>query len=142
MGLFSRRAPQRQPQADESPIGALYPDFFCRALAAAGTAPTTENMDSAASTMAAEIALNARRWFVEFDDPAAASRFDAEFNAASRSAGSTATCLPDEMIAFLWSWTPRCHEPLRRVVKQTQGKILWLARPTCGSCGSGPLPQS
>ena len=139
MGLFGWRAPPRQPQADESPMQALHPDFFCGALAAAGTAPTTEKIDAAAKMMAADIALNARRWFVEFDDPAAASRFEAAFDEASNSARSTAAYIPDEMITFLWSWTPCCHEPLRRVVKQTQGTILWLSRPTCGSCGSGPV---
>ena len=139
MGLFGWRAPPRQPQADESPIQALHPDFFCGALASAGTAPTTEKIDAAAKMMAADIPRNARQWFVEFDDPAAASRFDAAFDEASNAASPTAAYVPDEMIAFLWSWTPRCHDPLRRVVKQTQGTILWLSRPTCGSCGSGPV---
>lgn len=139
MGLFSWRAPQRQPQAGESPIPPLYPDLYRGAVAAAGPVLTAEQIDSAAQTMAANIALNARRWFAEFDDPAAASRFEAAFNEASNSARSPAARIPDEMIDFLWSWTPRCHESLRRLVKQMRGTMLWLSRPTCGSCGFGPV---
>lgn len=136
MGLFSRRALPQHFVAGEAPIPPLYPDFYRQALAAAGSSPTTANIDAAAQTLAVNIALNARRWFADANDPGAASRFDAAFGRVSNATRSTPPGIPDEMIAFLWSWSPRCHEPLRRVVKQTRGTMLWLSRPTCGSCGS------
>lgn len=139
MGLFSRRTLPQHFQVGEAPIPPLYPDFYREALAAAGTSPNTENVDAAALTLTVNIALNARRWFAESNDPGAASRFEAAFNEASNAARSLPAGIPDEMIAFLWSWSPRCHEPLRRVVKQMRGTMLWLSRPTCGSCGSGPV---
>ena len=99
-----------------------------------GTAPAAEQDDAAAEAMEADIPLSARRWFAGFDDPAAVRGSWPRAARASKSARSSAR-IPDEISLPLAEDTA-VSPPLRRLVKQMRGTMLWLSRRTCGSCGS------
>jgi hypothetical protein len=80
-------------------------------LEQAGKPVTNNNIDSLARFTAWNIAINAEGWFHALGDERAKEQFHESFQ--GNSVQAPAGHLADQMIAFLWNWSPKCHEALQ-----------------------------
>jgi hypothetical protein len=96
----------------------LYPGFYTDALQYAGRSASEHNIKAVAQLTSKNLALNAQQWFRMLNDGGARSRFDTEFNPATNAEREPRARLADDMIDFVWAWTPKCHAGLRDFVRQ------------------------
>lgn len=122
MGIFGRKA--RSPGVDAvRDIAPLYPDLYASALRASGKPATDGNLDSVASFVAMNLAINGQGWFQATGDMAARDLFNAKFNPEKNDARGIKH-VADDMIDFLWGWNSRCHPGLRDFSVQIKGTLV------------------
>ncbi|MYS18866.1 hypothetical protein GA0115240_101424 [Streptomyces sp. DvalAA-14] len=112
--------PPRSNAGSNTPrdIAELLPDYYRGILFATGKPDTPDNIVALIELVGQMLTLNAMIWFGTVDDKAAEERFLEHF----RGGGPTDRLINmvDDMIDFLWAWSPRCHEALRDFVREAQ----------------------
>jgi hypothetical protein len=101
----------------------LFPDFYHRMPRTTGKPTSPENIVQVIAMVSSMIAAgSAFAYFEQNGDMPARERFLARFQSGSDD-GEAFLRMPDEMIDFLWAWSPTRHDALRRL----PGKIFDLA---------------
>jgi hypothetical protein len=105
------------PSGPASQVPAYYPLTYTSALEQAGKPVTDNNIDALArftawniAINAWNIAINAEGWFHALGDGRAKGQFHERFQGSS--VPEPVGHLADQMIDFLWNWTPKCHDAL------------------------------
>lgn len=118
MGIFSRsKQPPPQPPSAPQPreIPQLNPAFYQAALVSAGKPVTPGNVAAIGGLTATNLALNANRWLDVVGTPAACADWNARFGPTGNDPARIVQ-RADEMIDFLWDFSPRLHPGLREFV--------------------------
>ena len=115
MAIF-RREPAAQPTGlTQRSVPTFYPEFYRAALIRAGKPASEMNILALSEFTAANLALNAHLWFQALGDTVSQARFKVRFTAATYPAERLVS-MPDDMIDFLWAWSPRVHGGLHQFV--------------------------
>ncbi len=126
MGLFNgnKSKPATTPApVSERGVPVLHPGFYADALQEAGKPASQHNIDSVAQLTAINLALNAHQWFRIMNDDSARAQFDSQFNAEANSQRDPQARTADDMIDFLWAWSPKSHAGLHGFV-ESMGQTL------------------
>ena len=125
MGLFSRSksaALGQEKRAAERSIAALNPNFYHRALLAAGKPVTTSNVRAVAALTSANLALNAHRWLQAIGTPSDRNDWQSIFS--SDEPDPDIVSRPDRMIDWLWALSDRLHPGLAEFVPSMHKTIV------------------
>lgn len=115
MAFFRREAAAPATALAPRSVTTFYPEFYRAALARAGKPASEQNILALSEFTAVNLALNAHIWFQALGDSASQARFTARFTAAIYPVERLAA-MPDDMVDFLWAWSPRVHGGLNEFV--------------------------
>jgi hypothetical protein len=103
-------------------IPRLWPDFYLGVLRATGKPESPGNIVELVQRLRRALIDNgAMTFFDQLGDEVARVRFHTEFPVGSGDGDEGLFEVPDRVIDFLWDWDPRCHDPLRRMVRRLHG---------------------
>jgi hypothetical protein len=110
MAIFSRRKNANAHSPSPRAVPTLYPDYFLSILADAGVTATSDNLRRLVERTACAIGGQAAAYFAQKRDPRSFERFIADFSKIKPP--EERLLVADEMIDWLWSWDPFCHDAL------------------------------
>ncbi|MEY2245985.1 hypothetical protein AB8A21_24165 [Streptomyces sp. BF23-18] len=88
-----------------------------------GKETSTQNRIAAAEFAGQKLALIAVVWFEQTKDIHARRRFEDRFFPPGGTQQNPET-VPDDMIDFLWEWSPTTHQVLRRWVRDFEEELM------------------
>jgi hypothetical protein len=104
-------------------IRTLYPGYFENLLRVTGKPVTPVNMSRIIERCAMMMtAASAMPYFEQANDPTSRKRFLARF-ANGGADPQRAAQIVDDMIDFLWEWSPNCHNALRQQVDRIEQSL-------------------
>jgi hypothetical protein len=121
-------------------IRTLYPSYFENLLRVTGKPITPVNINRIIERCAMMMtSASAMPYFEQANDPASRDRFLARFTNGGADP-MRAAYVVDDMIDFLWEWSPNCHKALRQQVERME-QLLTGPKSYLHTCGA-ELPRN